>query len=372
MRILLLTTDAFGARGGIAQYNRDFIAALCSDRRCTEVVAVPRHAPESPGPLPGKLRFVANGSTTKGSFIKSAVREAFAGRKFDLIVCGHINLLPLAVLASQRHRVPLVLMIYGIDAWTAHRSAIVNAIAKRVDAVASISQITLNKFHEWAGRGNAKSFILPNAIDGIRYSSGPRDKPLLERYGLTGKKVLLTVGRLSASERYKGIDEVLEVFPGLHAEIPRLAYLVIGDGDDRVRLEKKARSLPGHENIVFAGYVAEGEKVAHYRLADAYVMPSRGEGFGFVFLEALACGIPVVASGVDGGREAVRDGLLGSLVNPSSPADIARGIKEALGRTPGVVPDGLDYFSYTNFEKRVHGLLEAVVPFRAAAEGGSW
>jgi phosphatidylinositol alpha-1,6-mannosyltransferase len=89
----------------------------------------------------------------------------------------------------------------------------------------------------------------------------------------------------------------------------------------------------------------------HYRLANAYVMPGRGEGIGIVCLEALVRGVPVVASQVDGGREVVRDGALGILVDPNDFKDIKCGILKALERPKDIVPDGLEYFSYTNFEQ---------------------
>jgi phosphatidylinositol alpha-1,6-mannosyltransferase len=115
-------------------------------------------------------------------------------------------------------------------------------------------------------------------------------------------------------------------------DVPNIAYLIVGDGTDHHRLEEKARSLGVHERVVFAGYIPEREKADHYRLADAYVMPGRGEGFGIVYLEALACGVPVVASKLDGSREAVRDGALGILVDPNDAEGIKRGILEALAR----------------------------------------
>ncbi|HWX43114.1 MAG TPA: glycosyltransferase, partial [Blastocatellia bacterium] len=150
----------------------------------------------------------------------------------------------------------------------------------------------------------------------------------------------------------------LELLPSLSREIPDICYMVIGDGTDRPRLEEKARSLGVAQNVTFAGYIAESDKLDHYRLADAYVMPSSGEGFGFVFLEAMAAGIPVVASKTDGSREAVRDGMLGSLVDPRDPEDIRRGILEALSRPRGVAPEGLDYFAYERFEERVHRWMD--------------
>ena len=102
-------------------------------------------------------------------------------------------------------------------------------------------------------------------------------------------------------------------------EIPNIAYLIVGDGDDRQRLEAKARSRGIDDRVVFAGFIPEAEKADHYRLADAFVMPGRGEGFGFVFLEALACGIPVVGSRLDGSREALAPGGVGDPGGPGSP-----------------------------------------------------
>src|SRR5262249_52021238 len=117
---------------------------------------------------------------------------------------------------------------------------------------------------------------------------------LRDRLGLEGKKVLLTVARLCGYDRYKGIDEVLESLSTLAEQEPSLFYLVVGDGADRPRLERKARDLGLDESVLFAGYVGDEEKWAYYHLADVFVLPGRGEGFGIVFLEALACGLPVV------------------------------------------------------------------------------
>jgi len=143
-------------------------------------------------------------------------------------------------------------------------------------------------------------------------------------------------------------------------EIPNVAYLIAGEGPDRQRLEEKARSLGLADRVVFTGFVSESEKNDLYSLADAFVMPSRGEGFGIVLLEALACGIPVVASLLDGGRDALLNGELGTLVDPTDLSDVRRGILEAL-RLPRRVPRRLEHFSVQNYERRVHGLLDHVL-----------
>jgi glycosyltransferase involved in cell wall biosynthesis len=198
--------------------------------------------------------------------------------------------------------------------------------------------------------------VVPDCIDLAAYGPGPKQDDLLARYGLEDRTVMLTLGRLASGEQYKGHDEVMEVLPDLVDEVPDLSYLICGDGDDRPRLEAKAERLGIGDRVVFAGYVPEDEKADHYRLADAFVMPGRGEGFGIVYLEALACGVPVVASEADASREAVRDGELGTVVDPDDLEDVKSGILDALHEPQGV-SDGLDYFSVGRFRNRWHRVI---------------
>jgi glycosyltransferase involved in cell wall biosynthesis len=226
--------------------------------------------------------------------------------------------------------------------------------------VISISQITLDRFKRWAGEGARSYAVLPNAIRAADYGADRKRRDLAERLGLDGRTVIMTFGRMSADEQYKGFDEVLEVLPRLRSRTPRIAYLIVGDGSDRERLAAKARRLGVSDLVVFAGRVSDAEKADHYRLADAYVMPSSGEGFGFVVLEALACGLPVVASEADGTREAVRGGELGILVDPADPDALESAILEALSR-PKRVPPGIGYFSFSNFEQRLNTAVVRVL-----------
>jgi phosphatidylinositol alpha-1,6-mannosyltransferase len=287
-------------------------------------------------------------------------RELVQLKTFDTVFCGHINLLAPALAAGLRFRVPVFLLVYGIDVWTRPNYFAPHGCA-HIDGFVSISRITADRFHSWAPLAGKREWIIPNAIELDRFAPGSKPPALLDRYGLHGRTVLVTLGRLVSAERMKGIDEVLDVMPTLLATRPNLTYLVVGGGSDKARLEKKAQTLGISKHVVFTGEIAEAEKADHYRLADAYVMPSQGEGFGFVFLEALASGIPVVASMIDGGREAVRQGELGSLVDPRNPVDIIRGIEEALARPTGVVPEGLNYFAFPNFTSRVHAFVDDVI-----------
>lgn len=364
-RVLVLASDAHGRPGGIAQYNRDVLQALSNSECIEEVLVLPRlvDSPEFITPPKVRYDFASAGGVLRFLF-RCAMSALFVPR-VSLVYCAHLNLLPVATALSWIRRAPLVLAIYGIDAWSPPKSRLAAWCARRCPHVVSISQVTLDRFKHWAGEGARSYAVLPNAIRAGDYGADGKPHDLAARLGLAGRTVIMTFGRMSADERYKGFDEVLEILPRLRARIPGIAYLIVGDGSDRERLVAKAQSLGVSDLVIFAGRVSEAEKADHYRLADAYVMPSSGEGFGFVVLEALACGLPVVASEIDGTREAVRDGELGILVDPEDSAALERATLEALARPKGV-PPGIDHFSFSNFERRLNTAVVRVLEAEAA------
>jgi glycosyltransferase involved in cell wall biosynthesis len=354
---LALVTDAFGGHGGIAKFNQSFLRAACSKPECAAVVALPRLLPSPPGPLPDKLTYLADAADGKVRYVAKVLRVLLKAGPFDLVVCGHVNLVPVAWLARAFTAGRLVLIVHGIEAWRPTRNPVTNFLVKRIDAFVSVSELTSSRFAAWTGIDSQRGFLLPNSIDLETLAPGPKSVSLLQQYGLRDKVIIMTMGRLASTERYKGIDEVLEVLPDLVAEIPNLAYMIAGEGDDRARLQAKAVQLGLADRVVFTGLVPEAMKGDYFNLADAFVMPSRGEGFGIVFLEAMACGVPVVGSAIDGSAEALRNGMLGELADPADANSIKRAIRSAL-KQPKTVPAGLEHFSYANFERRVHQLLD--------------
>lgn len=353
-------TDAFGGFGGIAKFNRNLLTALCSLRGCEEVVALPRLVPDETGVVPQKLTYLLGGVGSKLRYLVASLAAAIRKRPFDLVICGHIHLLPVACLCSIVGGGKLGLIIHGIDAWKPTGSWLANALARKVDFFISVSNFTKGRFCEWTGISPVKGYILPNCIDMAAFTPGPKNPELIKRYNLENKKVIMTLGRMSASERYKGFDEILEVLPALSREIPNIAYLAVGDGDDRQRLVQKAQDLGLADRVAFAGRIEETEKVDHYRLADVFAMPGRGEGFGIVYLEALACGVPCIGSKLDGSRDALLGGELGAIVNPDVPDEIIGGLKTAL-QMPKGVPEKLSDFSFKAYSRRVRDILSRTV-----------
>jgi glycosyltransferase involved in cell wall biosynthesis len=331
MHVQMLLTDGFGGFGGISRFNRDFLGALNVCHLVERAYALPRLISEPiEEPIPEAVVYERRAARGRVSYALAAIRRALRGPRANLVICGHINLLLLAWIAARLARARLVLVIHGYEAWAPSSHKLSNLLVKRIDAFIAVSRYTAERFVGWSGVPSARGFILPNCVDLNRFRPKERDSVLVNRYGLQGAMVMLTVGRLATGERYKGVDEVIEAMPHLLRQLPDLRYLIVGDGSDRTRLEAKARAHGLSDHVIFAGLIAESEKVAHYNLADLYVMPSYGEGFGIALIEAAACGVPVVGSSVDGSRDALLDGQLGRMVDPTKPNELVLAIGESL------------------------------------------
>lgn len=335
LTITALITDSFGGYGGIAKFNADLLRALQCSSHVARVHVLSRLMPITGlGTVPERVVFDRAAAGGKAAFARRVIAHAVAGPSSDVVICGHVNLLPLAWLIARRQQARLALVIHGIEAWAPHRSPLVRALARRVQMLVAVSHYSRARFESWSGNPERVAFVLPNTVDLSTFVPQARNDALAARYGLGDSPVLLTVARLAAGERYKGIDEVLDALPVLRARRPELRYLIVGDGDDQARLAAKAAALGLEQAVVFAGRVSEAEKVAHFALANAYVMPSTGEGFGIVFIEAAACGLPVIGSNADGSREALLDGRLGRLVKPGDATELIAAIEAALNE-PG-------------------------------------
>ncbi len=356
MKVLFLVTDAYGGHGGIAYYNRCLAEALAAMPEVEEIVVLPRVMRFGAGSVPAKISFISSAAGSKLRYLKTLA--GLATQSFDLVICGHVHLLAAATPFAWFKRIPLVLQVHGIDVW--ERPGLVSRAAlSAAHSVWSVSQLTRERMNLWAGLPRARYTIIPNTIRLASFGPAPRRADLVARHGLQDRTVLMTLARLAGHERYKGIDEVLEVMPELMQSQPSLTYLVMGDGDDRARLEAKAKRLGVADRVVFTGFVDEEEKAAHLRLADVFVLPGRGEGFGIVYLEALACGVPVVGSLLDGSREALLDGELGELADPTDLASVRDCILRALAKPRGV-PAGLTHYDWPRFEARVSAAIHSL------------
>jgi phosphatidylinositol alpha-1,6-mannosyltransferase len=170
-------------------------------------------------------------------------------------------------------------------------------------------------------------------VDTDRFTPAQPSAEIRERLAWTGRKVLLTVGRL---QRRKGHDVLIEAIPEIRRRVPEVLYAIVGDGEERSALEQRARSLGVESAVHFLGEVDDEELVDCYRQCDLFVLPNREiagdiEGFGLVLLEAQACGRPVVAGDSGGTAETMSPGETGLLFRCDRPEELAGPLAELLG-----------------------------------------
>ena len=350
MKLLALVTDAFGGHGGISQYNRDFLSALASAG--FRVVAIPRHAPNAEIPPNGIEQRPARLGRIHYS---CSVFLEIMRLKPDIIFCGHLYMAPLGWIAAQLAGAKLVIQTHGIEAWP-RPSNFGRWVCEHASMILSVSRYTRARVLDWAAIPPERAVVMPNTVDEC-YTPGDGSS-LRREWQLEDKKVLLTVGRMRTTEQYKGQDRVIEALPSLIASGHDVMYVIAGEGDDRPRLEQLAKDAGIGKRVRFVGALPHKTLIEAYRMADLFVMPSTGEGFGIAFLEAMACGTPALGFGVDGSSDALADGELGI---STTPINLVLAISEALAHPrpdPNMLHNAVQArFGYARFRTRVVNLF---------------
>ena len=291
------------------------------------------------------------------------------------VISSHIHFLPAAFVLKRLRGVRYVGVAHGIEAWSRPQPAL-RAAVRAADLILSVSRFTQGRIASEYGIPAERLRVLPNTFDQTRFHPGPRPAQLLDRYRLPADaKIIFSFGRLAKAECYKGFDRIIAALPKIQRAVPEVRYLIGGSGDDRPRLVALAEAAGVADRVIFTGFLPTGEVAAHYNLCDVFAMPSTGEGFGIVFLEALACGKPVLAGNRDGSTDPLMDGRMGALVDPLDPEQIAGTLTQILLRNyPHPMmwqPNELrrqviDEFGFTKFattlQSHLHGMLPAA-PF---------
>jgi glycosyltransferase involved in cell wall biosynthesis len=317
-------------QGGIGAFSRGFVMALRELGHDLRLFGKSDPAGMwQDFPLWGAGRSAARLQTPR---FAAGLLAACGRQRPDHVISTHLNFGPVAHLAKRLFGIPYTLSAYGIDVHAGLSGSRLNAL-RNADTVIAASAWCRQRLLDFAKVDPARVCVLPQTVDEARFTTGEKPQHLLARYKLRPQeRVILTVARLDASEAYKGYDRVVKALPAVRAACGPVRYLIAGSGDDRARVEAIARACGVEDAIVFAGFVPDAELADHYRLADVFAMPSTGEGFGIVFLEAMACGTPVLAGNLDGSVDAVDGGRLGRLVDPNDVGAIAQGLVSLLQR----------------------------------------
>lgn len=367
--ILTLATQAFGGPGGIAAYNRSIISAFSKLGYRARVLVRSHTCPELPPRVSQKT--VRGGAA---QYAAAALAAALRTPAPEIIWCGHVNMLPLGVLLSSITRRPLWLQIHGIEAWRA-RSRFSRQLLRKTDLVTSVSRYSRREFLKWAPIPPHRVRVIHNIVD-PKYESPPATAKIVSdlriRYNLQNAKSILTISRLDARESYKGHDKIIESLKAVSKNITNVVYLVGGEGTDLERLREKARKTGVMHLCRFIGQVPEAELIAHYRLADVFAMPSTGEGFGIVFIEAMACGTPALGLNVDGSVDALTSSPIGTI---SSAENLSRDLTQILSSSPTGRTERPSYispaFRFDSFVNRVKLAMKDLEPLVGNGPGGA-
>lgn len=297
----------------------------------------------------------------KARYTISMTSAQLLGRT-DWILFTHLGLAKIQKSVPARLRRPYGVFLHGIEAWKPFTSVEQDAVGGAQVRIAN-SQYTAQRVKA-AHPGIGDIAVCPLALTPT--AGMPSTAARERRYG---PHAVLTVARMSQSERYKGHDELIDSWPRVVALVPDAQLVIAGDGDDAVRLKTRAALCGAGDQIHFTGFVSAPALDGLYRGAALFAMPSRGEGFGLVYLEAMAHRLPCIGSVHDAAREVIVDGSTGQLVDQDDTERLAETIATLLldeekRRRMGEAGHCRLHseFSFEQFADRVCGLLHAEPP----------
>jgi asparagine synthase (glutamine-hydrolysing) len=367
-RTVLLAPQLFESEGGIPRILRTYLKALCE-------LAAPS----------GSVRFVALNDTSvdatelrrsanerltewrvcarnKRRFITAALELS---RGCDRLICGHVAQLPVAFLAKLLNpRLRYFLVAHGIEVWRPFTLA--ERLALRHAArILCVSDHTRRELLRHCPLPEGRAVVLHNALDPcFRIAPGaPRQEQA---------SVILAVTRITKADRYKGVEDLIAAMPTIRAGIPAAVLRIIGRGDDLARLRALRDQLGLHDAVEFMGYVDDERMAQEMRTCSLFALPSQREGFGLVFLEAMANGRPCLGARA-GGVPEVMSADTGVLVDYGDVPGIASACVDALRRewSEPAILERARLFSFEPFKDRLATELDEWGASQFADMGGT-
>lgn len=341
-RVLVLATDA-GRTGGIQRVTRT-LARAAADVYGAErvgVLSVWRGDHQVPG---RELRRgdehrndVRVGPVRAAAFAIDAVATARRWRRRLAIVVTHPHLAPVGWLARLASGAPYAVWCHGIEVW-GPLDRVTRSALRRADRVFAPSRFTAVQVEQRAGLRAGSVVVVPHCVPPELADERATDATDETAASVRASGSVLTVARLHPDHAYKGVDTLIEAWPTVMVSLPDATLKVAGEGPDRERLQRRARDLGVSDSIVFAGRLSDRELADAYATSSLFAMPARhrtgpgaqGEGFGLVFVEAGAAGLPVVAGAGAGADDAVDHDVSGLLVDPLDAGAVAEALVRVL------------------------------------------
>jgi phosphatidylinositol alpha-1,6-mannosyltransferase len=352
-----VTLDAVG--GGVAGVSR-LVWQAFTDRWGSTSRLVELLPPAPPTLHPSALRRIRFGLEL---FREQLVADPW-------IFFTHLGLVRALGPVPRARRPPYAVFLHGVEAWRPLGSR-ERTLLEDAALIVANSEFTRRRVVA-LNPGLPSIGVCPLALEPSFAASVP-DAPALAATRSQQPPTLAMVGRMASSECYKGHDQILEAWPFVRRAVPEGRLVLVGDGDDRPRLEAKAKALGLGGTVVFTGFVTTEERGRWYEQAHAFALPSRGEGFGLVYLEAMAYGLPCLGSSEDAAGEVICDGVTGWLAAQGDHARLVATMIALLSdreRSAAMGQAGrarvASEFSYARFAERIHRLVDHAFGVTAA------
>lgn len=269
--------------------------------------------------------------------VSRAAKEVVASHNIEIVVFGAAA--PLALMSSALRKSgvkKIIALTHGHEVWWAKIfpfNFAIKRIGKSVDHLTYLGEFTRQAISKALTDKSAKEMVkIAPGIDTAHFIPQPDAMQKRKDLGLQDKKIIISVGRLV---HRKGQDKLIEAMPNVLRKIPNAHLLIVGVGPYKNHLEKLVNKLSLKEDVTFAGRIMYDRLPSYLSAADLFAMPSRSrffglevEGLGIVYLEASACGIPVLAGNSGGAPDAVLEGVTGLCVDGTNVAEIASALIE--------------------------------------------
>ncbi len=355
-RTLLLAPEIFASEGGIPRILQVYLKALCELPEAghgVRLVALNDAEINS-----SSLHRYASAalddwhvcSRNKARFVRAALRMS---RGCERVVCGHVGQLPVAWLARRLNpRLRYYLVAHGIEVWRQFNLA--ERLALRdAERVLCVSDYTRRELLKHCPLRRGRAVVLHNTLDPHFDIAG--GTPLAQC-----PPVILVVTRLTHDDRYKGVQHLIEAMPAIRAAIPAATLRIVGRGDDQPRLQALRDELGLADAVEFTGFIDDACLAEEMRRCRLFALPSKKEGFGLVFVEAMAHGRPCLGARAGGIPEVITNDT-GVLVEYGDVPGIAAASVTALQRDWDERPilERARHFSFTRFQSRLASLLSA-------------
>jgi phosphatidylinositol alpha-1,6-mannosyltransferase len=349
----LVVTNDFGPRsGGIETFIHGLLAQASKNQQRNFVVLTSRQTPEDEVVKfdqkmweENRIKVIRDSAKVllPTQRLAKAATDLFVAHKCENVIFGASA--PLGLLAKSLRKAGakhIVALTHGHEVWWARMplfSAALRRIGAQADQMTYLGEFTRGAVANALLREDHSKLVhLPPGVDLTRFTPGTKSVELQKKWGIEENPVIVSIGRLVAR---KGSDQLIKAMPDVLQRFPKSKLLLVGTGNYQKRLERLVRNLKVEESVIFTGRVDHDLLPDYYRLGDIFAAPCRSrygglevEGLGIVYLEASACGVPVIAGKSGGAPDAVLDGKTGLLVNGRNHREVGAALIKLLSDQP--------------------------------------